>query len=39
MQIINKTYKELSHPNHPVCQNLNGMDEIEEIRIIKGLDK
>ncbi|KAA3619695.1 MAG: hypothetical protein DWQ05_02930 [Calditrichaeota bacterium] len=39
MQVITKTYKELSNPNHPVAQNIKGMDEIEEVRIIKGLDK
>ena len=39
MEIITKTFNELYDKNHPVRQNLEGMDEIEEIRIIKGLDK
>jgi len=38
MQVITQTYNELSKPNQPVCQNLKDMDEIKEIRIIKGLD-
>ena len=39
MEIINKTFNELYDKNHPVRRNLEGMDEIEEIRIIKGLDQ
>ena len=39
MQIITKTFNELYDKNHPVRQNLKGMDEIEEVRIIKGLDR
>ncbi|MHB2150867.1 Eco57I restriction-modification methylase domain-containing protein [Calditrichota bacterium LG25] len=39
MEIINKTFNELYDPNHPVRQNLEGMNEIEEVRIIKGLDQ
>lgn len=39
MEIITKTFNELYDKNHPVRQNLEGMDEIEEVRIIKGLDK
>ena len=39
MQVIIKTFNELYDKNHPVRQNLQGMDEIEEIRIIKGLAK
>jgi len=39
MQIITKTFNELYEPTHPVRRNLERMDEIEEIRIIKGLDK
>ena len=39
MEIITKTFNELYDKNHPVRQNLEGMDEIEEIRIIKGLDQ
>ena len=38
MEIITKTFNELYDENHPVRRNLEGMDEIEEIRIIKGLD-
>lgn len=37
MQIITKTFNELYDKNHSVRQNLEGMDEIKEIRIIKGL--
>ena len=37
MEIIARTFNELYDKNHPVRQNLEGMDEIEEIRIIKGL--
>jgi len=39
MQIITSTFNELYDQNHPVRRNLAGMDEIEEIRIIKGLEK
>jgi Eco57I restriction-modification methylase/TaqI-like C-terminal specificity domain len=39
MQVITKTFNELYDKNHPVRQNLEGMDEIEEVRIIKGLDQ
>ena len=39
MEIITKTFNELYDENHPVRKNLERMDEIEEIRIIKGLDK
>jgi len=39
MRIITKTFNELYDKNHPVRQNLEGMDKIEEIRIIKGLDQ
>jgi len=39
LHMITRTYNELSNPNHPVRQNLDGMDEIEEVRIVKGLDK
>lgn len=39
MRIITQTYNELSNPAHPVAQNLKRMDEIEEVRIIKGLDQ
>lgn len=39
MEIITKTFNELYDKNHPVRQNLYYMDTIEEIRIIKGLDK
>jgi hypothetical protein len=38
MQVITQTFNELYDKNHPVRQNLEGMDEIEEVRIIKGLD-
>ena len=37
IEIITKTFNELYDKNHQVRQNLLGMDEIEEIRIIKGL--
>ena len=37
-QIITNNFNELYDQNHPVRQNLAGMDEIEEIRIIKGLN-
>jgi len=36
MHVITQIYNELRNPNHPVAQNLKGMDKIEEIRIIKG---
>jgi len=37
MEIITQTYNELSHPDHQVSKNIKEMDEIEEVRIIKGL--
>ena len=37
MQIITQTFNDLYDKKHPVRQNLEGMNEIEEIRIIKGL--
>ncbi len=39
MEIITKTFNELYDKNYPVRQNLESMDEIEGIRIIKGLDQ
>ncbi len=39
MQVITKTFNELYDKNHPVRQNLEGMDAIEEILIIKGLNE
>jgi len=39
MESITQTFNELYDKNHPVRQNLYYMDTIEEIRIIKGLDK
>ena len=39
MQVITQTFNELYDKNHPVRKNLKGMDDIEEIRIIKGLDQ
>jgi len=38
MQIITKIFNKLSDKNQPVRQNLEGMDEIEEVRITKGLE-
>jgi adenine-specific DNA-methyltransferase len=38
MNIITQAYNDLSNPNHPVCKNLKGLDEIKEVRIIKGLE-
>ena len=36
LKIIEKVYKELSDPQHPVSIALFKMDTIEEIRIIEG---
>lgn len=38
MHIITQTFNELYDKNQPVRQNLEGMDVIEEVRIIKGLE-
>jgi len=38
MEIITRTFNELYDKNHPVRRNLEGMNEIEEVRIVKGLD-
>jgi len=38
MKTITQTYKELNDSNHPIYKNLIGMDEIKEVRIIKGID-
>ena len=38
-KIIDKVYKELSDPNHPVLIAMEKMKEIPEVRIIEGLDK
>jgi len=35
---MERTWAELSAQDHPVTVNLKGMDEIEEVRVIKGLD-
>ncbi|MBI4649786.1 hypothetical protein HY745_00495 [Candidatus Desantisbacteria bacterium] len=34
--IIEKVYKELSNPNHPVSIAMAKMQEIEEVKIIEG---
>ncbi|MBD3338613.1 MAG: N-6 DNA methylase [Candidatus Lokiarchaeota archaeon] len=39
MEVIKKAYNTLNDPNHPVRKNLERMDEIEEVRIVKGLDR
>ncbi|MBD3337484.1 MAG: N-6 DNA methylase [Candidatus Lokiarchaeota archaeon] len=39
MDVIQKVYSTFNNPNHPVRKNLEGMDEIEEVRIVKGLDR
>ena len=39
MEIITKAFNELYDKDHPVRQNLEAMNEIEEIRIIKGLEQ
>lgn len=36
LKIIEKVYKELSNPNHPVSAAMFKMDTIEEIKIIEG---
>jgi hypothetical protein len=36
LQVIDKVYKELSDPGHPVSTAILKMDTIEEIRIIEG---
>ena len=36
LKTIEKVYKELSNPNHPVSVAMFKMDTIEEIRIIEG---
>ncbi len=36
LEIIEKVYKELSIPKHPVNQAMFKMDTVEEIRIIEG---
>lgn len=36
LEIIEKVYKELSNPKHPVSQAMFKMDTVEEIRIIEG---
>lgn len=36
LEVIEKVYKELSNPNHPVSIAMFKMDTIEEIRIIEG---
>lgn len=36
LKTIEKVYKELSNPNHPVSIAMEKMQEIEEVRIIEG---
>ena len=36
LKTIEKVYKELSDPNHPVSIAMFKMDNIEEVRIIEG---
>ena len=38
-QTIEKVYKELSDPGHPVSMAMEKMKTVPEVRIIEGLDK
>jgi len=39
LEVIEKVYKEISDPKHPVSIAMEKMKEIPEVRIIEGLDK
>ena len=39
LQTIDKIYRELSNPSHPIAIAMEKMKTVPEVRIIEGLDK